>query len=118
MVNNRDKKASEEENAKFPNPYFIYIFNFTKETAIFLFNACGVYLFWIGLHYFSAHLYTEFCTPKTFFGFLLSPLLVPSPQCKAIRWVLFNGAIIIDNMWLLLGTWFCSKLLFKTVTNE
>lgn len=111
QMRERDKKT--EENTILKSSYIFYIVDFSKETIVFVFNACGVYFFWIGIHYLSAHLYTHFCTPKTVLGFLLSPLLVPSPQCKAIRWLLFNGSNVIDNMWLLLGTWVCSKLLFS-----
>lgn len=72
----------------------------------------GIYLFWIIMHYSSAHLYTYWCTPTTTMGFILSPLMVPTPQCQAIRWVLIHGSSVIDNMWLLLSSWFTSKLIF------
>ena len=65
----------------------------------------GTYGLWIGLHYVSAHLYAHFCVPYTLQGFLLSPLLVASPHCSALRWTIDQGAISISSMWVLAGAW-------------
>ena len=47
----------------------------------------------------------------------MSPFLVSAPHCKAIRWVVHNGGNTIDNMWIMLATWICSKLFMKVQLN-
>jgi hypothetical protein len=75
------------------------------------FDACSIYMMWILLHYVSAHLYTYFCAPSTIVGFIYSPFVIAAPHCRALRWVIFNGSVSIDNMWIVFGTWLCSKIL-------
>lgn len=77
----------------------------------YMFMASAIYLVWILIHYISAHLYVQFCTPLSFTGFLMSPFVVSAPHCRALRWSINNGASSIDAMWILLGTWMCSKLI-------
>lgn len=81
-----------------------------KPVAVYAYNASGLYLFWICLHYIGANMYTYYCVPSFFQGFIMSPFLVSAPHCKAIRWVVHNGGNTIDNMWIMLATWICSKL--------
>jgi hypothetical protein len=71
--------------------------------------ANGIYGFWILVHFLSAHLYAEWCTPKTFVGFISSPLLASSPHCNGLRWMINEGANSINAMWMLLATWFVSS---------
>jgi len=78
--------------------------------------ANGIYGFWILAHFISAHLYTEFCTPKTFIGFISSPLLASSPHCNGLRWMINEGANSINAMWIILGTWFIGS--FATSNNN
>jgi hypothetical protein len=84
---------------------------YTVNAFWFAFDACRIYLMWVVLHYLASHLYVYFCAPNTFVGFIYSPFIIAAPHCRALRWVIFNGAISIDNMWLVFGTWICSKLL-------
>ena len=107
------------------NLYDEYICNFTTTTyaallyignkiVIFIswvYAASKIYVLWILLHYFASHLYVYYCVPKTLIGFLVSPFLIASPQCHSLRWVVYNGANIISNMWVILGTWLCSIML-------
>ena len=88
-----------------------YIICISYKSVKFIFKISGVYLLWIFLHYFSAHLYVKFCTPKTIWGYLISPFLASSPHCNGLRWIINNGSNIINNMWLLLGTWLGSYFL-------
>lgn len=81
-----------------------------KPYAMYCYNATGLYLFWICLHYISAKMYTYHCVPNFFTGFIISPFLVSAPHCRAIRWVVHNGGNTIDNMWVILATWICSKI--------
>ena len=70
-----------------------------------------VYIIWITIHYISCQLYVHYCVPTGITGYLLSPFLVSSPQCKALRWAFYNGGNIIDNMWNYLGVWASTQLL-------
>jgi len=76
--------------------------------------ASAMYVLWILIHYVSTHLYSHYCAPNTFIGVITSAFLVSAPHCVALRWAINNGATIMNAMWLLLGTWVCSKLM---VTN-
>lgn len=80
--------------------YFQWVYLITK-----------VYILWIFIHYISVKLYVKYCVPSSLWGFIISPLLISSPHCKAMRWTLHTGATTIDNMWNTIGVWFSSKLL-------
>jgi len=80
-------------------------------------NAFGIYLLWIALHYTCSHLYVYYCTPSTFIGFIISPILVPLPHCHAFRWVIYNGGNSITNMWFILGLWITKHLVVITVKS-
>lgn len=88
----------------------VTVYPSVKPVVIYAYNASGLYLFWICLHYAAANMYTYYCVPSFFQGFIMSPFLVSAPHCKAIRWVVHNGGNTIDNMWIMLATWICSKL--------
>ena len=93
----------------------IYIFsiamlNFLCKTFLVLLKASGIYLLWICLHYFSAHLYIKFCVPDTILGFLMSPFMIATPHCQGLRWIVYNAAGIINNMWMLIGAWVYSMI--------
>jgi hypothetical protein len=81
---------------------------FLLKTLIVLFKLFGIYLLWICLHYFSAHLYIKFCVPNTIFGFIMSPFMISTPHCQGLRWIVYNAAGIINNMWILIGAWIYS----------
>jgi hypothetical protein len=90
--------------------------NFNK-IAILEKAACtsSVYMLWITIHYISAHLYAYLCTPLTISGYLLTPFFVNAPHCQGLRWGLNHGAEAINVLWLILGTWFTTKLVIKPV---
>jgi hypothetical protein len=83
-------------------------FSFTFNTTVFLFKISGMYILWIILHYFSAHLYIKFCVPDTVVGFIMSPFMISTPHCQGLRWVVYNAANTINHMWILIGTWIYS----------
>ena len=82
----------------------------SKSFKIFI-NVSGMYLVWICLHYVATHLYVKLCVPSTIIGFLLSPFMTATPHCQGLRWVVYNAANIINNMWVVLGAWICSTFL-------
>lgn len=65
----------------------------------------GFYFLWVTIHYGASHLYTYWCTPLTWIGFIRSPLLVTTPQCTALRWAIYHGSDSIHGMWIVLGSW-------------
>ena len=73
----------------------------------------GIYLIWIALHYFASWGYAHWCTPWGVIGFVMTPFFVASPHCYAMRWCITNGAETITTMWLILGTWFVTKLVSR-----
>jgi hypothetical protein len=62
-------------------------------------NIFGIYILWIIIHYNASHLYVYFCVPDGFYGFLISPLLVQTPHCRVLRFMIFNGANNINIFW-------------------
>jgi hypothetical protein len=81
------------------------------------FEICGIYIFWILLHFISANLYSHYCANISFFGLLISAFQAPAPHCVALRWAITTGGNIINQMWIVLGTWICGKI-FNNVFNK
>lgn len=94
--------------------YGIIVFHSIK----FIIKISGMYLVWIILHFGASHLYIKFCVPSTFTGFIISPFMTASPHCQGLRWIIYNGANTINNMWVILGTWFCSYLIQLRGNND
>jgi hypothetical protein len=90
--------------------FSITMFKFLLKTFLVLLKVFGIYLLWICLHYFSAHLYIKFCVPDTILGFLMSPFMIATPHCQGLRWIVYNAAGIINNMWMLIGAWVYSMI--------
>jgi hypothetical protein len=85
-------------------------FKVAKPYLLVVNSVAGIYILWMVLHFVSANLYVYYCAHMSLFGFLMSPVLASAPHCRAIRWVLNSGTHSIDAMWIVLGTWVCSKL--------
>ena len=90
--------------------FFIDISSLIVRTTLFSLKVSGIYLLWIFLHYFSAHLYVKFCVPNTIIGFIMSPFMIMTPHCQGLRWIVYNAANIINNMWILIGAWIYSMI--------
>ena len=87
----------------------------------FIIKISGVYLMWILLHYVASQLYIKFCTPSDIVGFIMSPFLISTPHCQGLRWLIYNGANMINNMWIMIGAWLCAHLFIlnnNTSTNQ
>jgi hypothetical protein len=63
----------------------------------------AVYVLWVFLHFLSAQFYPKYCAPMTGMGFILSPLLTPTPHCTAMRWMIYQGGLNISQIWIILG---------------
>jgi hypothetical protein len=77
-----------------------------------LYKPLGFYLGWIILHYVCVHLYANICVPLTFWGFITSPLNAMNPLCRGLEWINHNSLIVMSNMWLGLGTWITTNILY------
>jgi membrane-associated HD superfamily phosphohydrolase len=93
------------------------IFNFIYKVIKYTLKITGIYLLWICLHYVSSHLYIKFCVPNNLYGFLISPFMTATPHCQGLRWIIYNAANVINNMWVILGTWLCSTILIVRGSN-
>ena len=100
------------KNDLFENWYnlSIDVYSFCLRTTLFVFKVSGIYLLWISLHYFSAHLYIKFCVPNTIIGFMMSPFMIMTPHCQGLRWIVYNAANIINHMWIVIGAWIYSMI--------
>jgi hypothetical protein len=87
-----------------------FILSYTFKFFKFIFSVTGVYLLWICLHYFASHLYVKLCVPNTFIGFVMSPFMTATPHCQGLRWVVYNAAHMINNMWIICGSFICSTI--------
>ena len=93
-------------------------FTILYTTIMLIFNAVSIYLLWIFLHYTASQLYVKLCVPENLTGFLLSPFMTATPHCQGLRWIIYNAASVINNMWILLGSWLCSTILnIKNITT-
>jgi hypothetical protein len=105
----------ELQNNNFVRDFYNFILYSSKyfyETIKFIIRISGLYIIWIILHYAASHLYIKLCVPNTVIGFLMSPFMTATPHCQGLRWLIYNAAIMINNMWILFGAWICSTLLF------
>ncbi len=88
-----------------------FIFSYTYKFFKIMFSVSGVYLLWIFLHYFASQLYVKICVPNTVIGFVMSPFMTATPHCQGLRWVVYNAANMINNMWIICGSFICSSIL-------
>ena len=117
VVADDDEYYSDEETrvcsdiVAMSSPYIWEMAEKGRSCVQYMYGASSLYLFWIMLHYFSTQMYVYYCAPRGFYGFFISPFLVAAPHCRAIRWIIHNGGNMVDNMWIILGTWLCSKII-------
>ena len=94
--------------------FAIYIGNFVIKIIKISMSLYGIYLVWIILHFIASHLYVKFCVPASFLGLVVSPFLTTTPHCQGLRWIIYNGANTINNMWIVIGSCISSNILFFT----
>ena len=125
--NNRTQTKKEEEQLEemevekknnYLKIYHIYTDYIYTPVKICI-SISGIYLIWIILHYFAAHLYVKLCVPNTIVGFMVSPFLIATPYCIGLRWLITTGSNTINNMWVLLGSWICTNIsIFKPIDSK
>jgi len=91
--------------------FIIFSFQYTYKIFRIIINVSGIYILWIFLHYLASHLYVKLCVPNTVIGFFMSPFMTATPHCQGLRWVVYNAANMINNMWIMFGAWICSTIL-------
>jgi hypothetical protein len=113
IKNMNDVELEKLSKADFFDKFYYFINKCALSTfnaTIILFNFFGIYMVWIFLHYFSAHLYVKFCVPDTIIGFIMSPFMISTPHCQGLRWIVYNSTNTINHMWLLIGSWIYSMI--------
>jgi len=75
-----------------------------------VYDASKIYLLWVLLHFSASQVYVPICSPFSFWGFIITPILAATPQCKALRWIINTGGSTMETMWVILGVWLCSKI--------
>jgi len=85
--------------------------NFIYRCVQTIFSGGKIYLFWITVHYLASHLYPHFCAELSVYGFITSAIYVMTPHCRALAWLKVTSTMAIENMWIVLGAWFCAKLM-------
>ena len=115
ISNTSDNETNDVVIEPISSSYVIFnnMVNTIKYYLMFVYNATVIYFIWVFIQYISIYLYKRFCTPYTIIGILLSPLLISSPHCKALRRAIYTGANTLDSMWVLFGIWISSKLITR-----
>jgi len=113
IISTEEEEESKEntmENTKLNSK-----FNMIKSTAItgvyFIYDTSKIYMLWIALHFIASQIYSPICSPYSIWGFIITPILAVTPQCRALRWVINTGGNTMETMWLIFGTWVCSKII-------
>ena len=94
-----------------------FIVQYTYKGFNIFINVSGIYLVWIFLHFAASQLYVRLCVPNTIIGFLMSPFMTATPHCQGLRWIVYNAANMINNMWIVFGAWICSTFLIINRDN-
>ena len=72
-----------------------------------------IYIVYIFIHNISSNMYVYYCSPFTLRGLLLSPIIIITPHCKTILWVINHTSYNIQLMWILIGTWILKNIISK-----
>lgn len=82
-----------------------------------IYEAAGAFILWIIIHYIASNLYHRFCAELTLIGFIKSIFVAQAPHCIALRWIIYNGGIVINSMWISIAFWVTTKMLKKIVVE-
>ena len=78
----------------------------------FVSPAVCISITWIFLHYIATHVYYEHCCGNTFYMLIMSVFHVSSPFCQGMSWVIYTGSRQILGIWIIMGTYVSSKLIW------
>jgi hypothetical protein len=62
-----------------------------------------VFVMWTALSYEAPHLYVNFCAPRTFLGFFMSPFYGTAIHCAGLRWLISTGNTQIESILIAFG---------------
>ena len=82
-----------------------------------IYEVAGIFTLWIIIHYIASNLYHRFCAELSIVGFVKSIFLAQAPHCIALRWIIYNGGLAINSMWLSIALWITTKV-FKKIVVE
>jgi hypothetical protein len=80
-----------------------------------IYEVAGIFILWIIIHYSASNLYPKFCAELSMVGFVKSILVAQSPHCIALRWIIYNGGLAINSMWVSIALWITTKIFKKIV---
>lgn len=69
-----------------------------------------IYLGVIFVHWISSHLYPQMCCGNTLWGIIMSPFMVVTPHCEALRWTMQFTGDKIRNAWFWLAGYLVSYI--------
>lgn len=91
--------------------------NITKEIQICIHyfrrtvpNIVFIYLGVILVHWISSHLYPQMCCGNTLWGIVMSPFMIVTPHCEALRWSIQFTGDKIRNAWFWLAGYLVSYI--------
>ena len=108
IMNSKTDSKSKEENQT------NIIITTAKNCIYIAYDTTKIYLLWIVIHYLASQYYVPFCSPRSIWGFIITPILAATPQCKGLRWVINTGGNTMETMWVILGVWVCTKIMPST----
>lgn len=66
----------------------------------------GIVFLYFGIvlaHFVASNMYPSMCCGSGLWGFIMTPFMVVTPHCEAMRWVIHYTGDQIRNIWLWLG---------------
>ncbi len=84
------------------------LFNYISSELI---TNTTIYIVYVCIHNASSNIYVHYCTPLTLRGLLFSPIIIISPHCKTILWVMNHTSYNIEFMWILFGTFIIKNIM-------
>ena len=89
-----------------------------KELGRDFWKASKYYLMWILLHWLTINAYSYYCSGSDFWSLLTTPFMSMLPHCRAMIWAIEKSFIVMENMWLIFGTWLIGKLSYTALTAK
>ena len=68
-------------------------------------NIVCVYFGIVMAHFICSNVYPVWCCNNTWYGFIMTPFMVVTPHCEALRWVMHYTGEQIRNVWLWIGSY-------------
>lgn len=82
-----------------------YVYNLYTKTMSTIPGIVFVYFGVVAVHYIASNVYPTLCSPWSIFGFIMTPFMVVTPHCEALRWSIHYTGDQIRNGWLWVGAY-------------